>query len=233
MEGQTPTYTGAIRQIPTIHHMELVVYIFEHGIQFHTGRLVLQCSGAVIAFTCPKRFVPGPDTRGCAFSSDGSSGQFVVVWSLSCVRLFATPWMQHTRLPCPSRSPEVCSHSCPLSRWCHPAISPFVVPFSSCPQSFPASGSFPMIWLFTLGSQSIGVSTSVSVLTMNIQCWFPLGLTGLISLLDSLISLVGSLARHNEVLRKQIHATDLYKEAKLLIYCKKYDYQVHWTPAFH
>ena len=116
MEGQTPTYTGAIRQIPTIHHMELVVYIFEHGIQFHTGRLVLQCSGAVIAFTCPKRFVPGPDTRGCAFSSDGSSGQFVVVWSLSCVRLFATPWMQHTRLPCPSRSPEVCSHSCPLSR---------------------------------------------------------------------------------------------------------------------
>ena len=94
MEGQTPTYTGAIRQIPTIHHMELVVYIFEHGIPFHTGRLVLQCSGAVIAFTCPKHFVPGPDTRGCAFSSDGSSGQFVVVWSLSCVRLFATPWIE-------------------------------------------------------------------------------------------------------------------------------------------
>ena len=67
---------------------------------------------------------------------------------------------------------------------------------------------------------------------MNIQGWFLLGLTGLI-LLGSLISLVGSLTGHNEVLRKQIHAIDLYKEAKLLIYCKKYDYQVHWTPAFH
>ena len=64
---------------------------------------------------------------------------------------------------------------------------------------------------------------------MNIRGWFPLGLTGLISLLDSLISLVGSLAGRNEVPRKQIHATDLYKEAKLLIYCKKYDYQVHWV----
>ena len=137
--------------------------------------------------------------------------------------------LQHTRLPCPSLSPEVCSNSCPLSQWCHPTILPFIVPFSSCPQSFPASGSFPMIWLFTSGSQSIGVSISISVLTLKIRGWFPLGLTGLISLLDSLISLVGSLAGRNEVPRKQIHATDLYKEAKLLIYCKKYDYQVHWV----
>ena len=91
MEGQTPTYTGAIRQIPAVHHVELVVYIFECGIPFRTGRLVLQCSGAVVAFTCPRRFVSGPDTRGCAFSSDGSSGQFGVVQSLSRVRLFATP----------------------------------------------------------------------------------------------------------------------------------------------
>ena len=90
--------------------------------------------------------------------------------------------LQHARLPCPSLSPEVCSNSCPLSRWCHPTISSSVVPFSSNLQSFPASGSFPMSWLFALGGQSTGASASV--LPMSIQCWFPLGLTGLISLLS-------------------------------------------------
>ena len=89
---------------------------------------------------------------------------------------------QHTRLPCPSLSPRVCSNSRPLSRWCHPTISSSVTPFSSCPQSFQALGSFLISWLFTLGGQSIGVSASVSVLSMNIQGWFPLGLTDLISL---------------------------------------------------
>ena len=79
-------------------------------------------------------------------------------------------------------SPGACSNSCPLSRWCHPTISSSVAPFSSSPQSFPASGSFPMSWLFASGDQSIGAS--VSVLPMNIQGWFPLGLTGLISLLE-------------------------------------------------
>ena len=73
--------------------------------------------------------------------------------------------LQHARLPCPSLSPGVCSNSCPLSRWCHPTISSSIVPFSSCPQSFPASGSFPMSWLFASGSQSIGASASV--LPMN------------------------------------------------------------------
>ena len=90
--------------------------------------------------------------------------------------------LQHASLPCPSPTPGACSNSCPLSWWCHPTISSSVVPFSSCLQSFPASGSFPMSQFFTSGDQSIGVSASASVLPMNIQDWFPLGLTGLTSL---------------------------------------------------
>ena len=88
--------------------------------------------------------------------------------------------LQHTRLPCPSPVPGTCSNSCPSSQWCHPTISSSVTCFSSCPQSFPASGSFPVSQLFTSGGQSIGASASV--LPMNIQDWFPLGLTGLTSL---------------------------------------------------
>ena len=85
---------------------------------------------------------------------------------------------QHTRLPCPSPTPRVYPNSCPSSRWCHPTISSSVIPFFSCPQSFPASGSFQ--WVSSL--QSIGVSASASVLPMNIQDWFPLGWTRWISL---------------------------------------------------
>ena len=92
--------------------------------------------------------------------------------------------LQHARLPCPSLSPRVCPNSCPLSRWCHPIISSFVIPFSPCLHSFPASGSFPVSWLFTSGSQSIGASATASVLPMNIQGWFPLRLTSLISFLS-------------------------------------------------
>ena len=87
--------------------------------------------------------------------------------------------LQHARLPCPSPSPGVFSNSCPLSQSCHPTISSSVFPFSSCLQSFPASGSFLMSWLFTSGGQSIGAS---AVLPMNIKGWFPFGLTGLTSL---------------------------------------------------
>ena len=87
--------------------------------------------------------------------------------------------LQHTRLPCPSPSPGVCSNACPLSRWCHTTISSSVTPFSSYPQSFPASGSFPLSWLFKSGGQS--TRASASDLPMNVQGWFPLGLTGLIS----------------------------------------------------
>ena len=90
--------------------------------------------------------------------------------------------LQHTRLPCPSLSPRACSNSWPLSWWCHSTISSSVSPFSFCPQSFPALGSFPMSWLSTSGGQSI--RASASVLSTNIQGWFPLGLTGLISMLS-------------------------------------------------
>ena len=84
---------------------------------------------------------------------------------------------QHASLPCPSPAPRAYSNSCPLSQWCHPTISSSVVPFSSRLQSFPALGSFPMNQFFASGGQSIGVSASASVLPMNIQDWFPLGLT--------------------------------------------------------
>ena len=89
---------------------------------------------------------------------------------------------QHSRPPCPSPTPRVYPNPCPLSWWCHPTISSSVFCFSSCPQSFPASGSFQMSQLFTSGGQSIGVSASASVLPMNTQDWFPLGWTGWISL---------------------------------------------------
>ena len=108
---------------------------------------------------------------------------FVVVQSLSRVRFSATPWTAAHQASCPSPSARACTDSRPSSWWCHPAISSSVVPFSSCPQSFPASGSFQMRQLFASGSQSIGASASASVLPMNIRGWFPLGLTGLISFL--------------------------------------------------
>ena len=113
---------------------------------------------------------------------------FIVVIQLpSCVRLFETPW---TAAHQASPSPRDCSHSYPLSQWYHPTISFSVVPFSSCLQSFPASRSFQMSWLFASGGQSIG--TSASLLPTNIQGWFPLGLTGLISLQSKGLSRVFS-----------------------------------------
>ena len=99
--------------------------------------------------------------------------------------------LQHTRLPCPSLSLGACSNSCPLSRWCHPSISS-VISFSSWLQSFPESGFFLMTWLFTSGGQSIGASASASVLPMDVQGWFPLKLTGGISLQSKGLSSVFS-----------------------------------------
>ena len=96
--------------------------------------------------------------------------------------------LQHVRLPCPSTTPRAYSNSCPSSQWCHSTISSSVVPFSSGPPSFPASGSFPVGRFFTSGGQSIGVSASASALPMNIQDWFPLGWTGWISLLSKGLS---------------------------------------------
>ena len=100
--------------------------------------------------------------------------------------------LQHTRPPCSSPTPRDCSNSCSLSRWCHPTISSSVIPFSSCLQSFPASGSFPMSQFFASGGQSIGVSTSTSVLPMNTQDWSPLGWTGWTSLQSKGLSRVFS-----------------------------------------
>ena len=96
--------------------------------------------------------------------------------------------LQHARLPCPSPTPGAYSNSCPSSRWCHPTISSSVIPFSSHLRSFPASGSFPMSQFFTSGGQSIGVSVSALVLPMNVKDWFPLGLTGWISLQSKRLS---------------------------------------------
>ena len=92
--------------------------------------------------------------------------------------------LQHTRLPCPSPTPRACSNSCPSSQWCLPTISSSVVPFSSCLQSFVVSGSFPLSQIFASGGQSIGASASASVPPVNIQDWYPLGLTHFISMLS-------------------------------------------------
>ena len=135
---------------------------------------------------------------------------FVLFFSHSFVSNSLQPYrLQHAWLPCPSLSPGVCSDSCPwspgvcsdscpwLDGWCHPTISSslFCRPFFSCPQCFPASESFPMSQLFALGGQHIGGSDSAPVLPMNIQGWFPLGLTGLISLLSK--GLFNSLLQHH------------------------------------
>ena len=100
--------------------------------------------------------------------------------------------LQHARLPCPSPTPRVCSNPCPLSQWCHPTISSSVIPSSSHLQSFPASGSFQLSQFFTAGGQSTGASASTSVLSLNIQGWFPFGLTGVISLQSKGLSRVFS-----------------------------------------
>ena len=116
--------------------------------------------------------------RGCWLYAESS-----VQFSRSVVSDSLQPHeLQHARPPCPSPTPGVYPNSCPSSQWCHPAISSSVVPFSSCSQSLPASGSFPMSQLFAWGGQSIGVSASASVLPMNTQDWSPLGWTCWISL---------------------------------------------------
>ena len=114
------------------------------------------------------------------------------VQSLSHVWLFATPWTAAARLPCPSPTHGACSNSCTSSLWRHLTISSSVICFSSCLQSFPASGSFQMSQFFASGGQSIGVSASASVLPMNIQQWIPLGSMGLVSLLSKGLSRIFS-----------------------------------------
>ena len=139
--------------------------------------------------------------RMLSFKSTFSLSYFTIIkrlfssFSLSAIRVVAvvvqllvmsnslqSHKLQHSRLPCPSLFPRDCTNSCPLSQWCQTTISSSVFPFSSCPQSFPKSGSFSTSQLFASGSQSIRASVSASVLPMSIQNWFPLGWTGLTSL---------------------------------------------------
>ena len=119
--------------------------------------------------------------------------------------------LPHARPPCPSSVPKACSNPCPSRQWCHPTILTSVVPFSSCLQSFPESGSFPMSQFSASGGQRIGASASASVLPMNIQNWFALGLTGLISLqskgLSSLLQHHSSNALHGCFHKRVFFAT--------------------------
>ena len=114
------------------------------------------------------------------------------VQSPSHVWLFVTPWTAAHQASLSITNSQICSNSCPSSQWCHPAISSWGIPFSSCPQSLPASGSFPMSQLFAWGGQSTGVSASASVLPMNTQDWSPLEWTGWISLQSKGLSRVFS-----------------------------------------
>ena len=117
---------------------------------------------------------------------------------------------QHARLPCPSLSPGVCSNSCPLSQWCHPTISSSVIPFS-CPQSSPASESFLMNQLYMSGRQSTGASASAPVLSMNIQGWFPRGLTVLNSLLSKKGGTLKCLLQHHSMKASILWHSTLFK----------------------
>ena len=128
-------------------------------------------------------------TSSTMLNKSGEGGHPCLVPDLCCCSVtqlcltLRSHGLQHARLPCPSPTPRACSNSCPLSQWCHPTISFSVVPFS-CLQSFPASRSSPVSWLFTSGGQSIGASAQALALPMSIQGWSPLGLTGWISLLS-------------------------------------------------
>ena len=138
------------------------------------------------------------------------SFQFSLVQSLSHVRLFVTPWTHHARPPCPSPTPRVHTDSRPLSWWCHSAISSSVVPFSSCPQSLPASESFPMSQLFAWGGQSMGVSALASFLPKKSQGWSPLEWTGWISLQSKGLSRVFS---NTTVQKHQFFRVQLYSQS--------------------
>ena len=141
-----------------------------------------------------------PGIEPTSLASPALIGEFFTSWATSSVQFSCSVVSdslqphepQHARPPCPSPTPGVYSNPCSLSQWCHPTISSSVIPFSSCPQSLPASRYFPMSQLFSWGGQSIGVSASTSVLPMNTQDWSPLGWTGWISLYPRRLSRVFS-----------------------------------------
>ena len=134
---------------------------------------------------------------------------------LSPVQLFVTPWTAAHQASCRSQTPGAYPNWCPLSEWCHPTISSSVIPFSSCTQFFPASGSFPMSQLFASGGQSIGVSATASVLPMNTQDWSPLGWTGWISLQSKGLSRVFS---NTTVQKHQFFCAQLSSQSNSHIY---------------
>ena len=140
---------------------------------------------------------------------NGGEGR-VSLFSCSVVSDSVTPWTAACQVSLPSPTPGVYSKPCPLSRWCHPTISSSVVRFSSCLQSFPASGSFPMSQFFASGGQSIGVSASALVLTLDIQDWFPSGWTGWISLQTKGLSRVFS---NSTVQKHQFFGTQLSSQS--------------------
>ena len=149
-------------------------------------------------------------TEFCCFLSNLNMNQPSVQFSPSVMSNSLRPHeLQHARPPCPSSTARVHTNSCPSSRWCPPAISSYV-PFSSCPQSLPALGSFPMSQLFTWVGQSIGVSASASVLLMSTQDWSPLGWTGWISLLSKELSSVFS---NTTVQKHQFFSTQLSSQS--------------------
>ena len=154
VESRTQLKWLSIAQLRTAQHVHLL--------------LIILCNGVAIDLGMLKNVLIFATLKICS-----------VQFNCSAVSNSLRPHeLQHARPPCPPPTPRVHSNPCPLSRWCHPTISSSVVPFSSCPQYFPASGSFQMSQLFTSGGQSIGVSASTSVLPMNTQDWSPLGWTG-------------------------------------------------------
>ena len=153
-----------------------------HRLQAH---LLYRCNFELVACSLP--WQKGSNTYICDIQL--SSVQFSRLVVFDSLRLYQ---LQHARLPCPSPTPGVHSDSCPSSQWCHPAISSSVVPVFSCPQSLPASESFPMSQLFTWDGQSTGVSALASFLPKNTQDWSPLGWTGWISLQSKELSRVFS-----------------------------------------
>ena len=164
--------------------------------QLYSEKNLLSCRAA------SSHSIRAPPSGHLALYNWGFCSSSVAQWGLTVGDRHG---LQYTRLPCPSTTPGAYSNLSPSSRWCHPTISSSVVPFSSCLQSFPASGSFPKNQFFESGGQNIGVSASASVLPMNIQGSFPLGLTGLISFQSKGLSRVFS----NTTVQKQFFAAQL------------------------
>ena len=156
------------------------------GYYFYRSKITLPCS---VGVCCTTKWISQMYTHIPSLLSLPPTQPQLLLFSCSVMSNSLQPHgLQHARLPCPSQTPRACSNSCPSIQWCHPTISSSAIPFSSCLQSFPASESFPISPFFTSGDQNI--TASASVLPMNIRNWFPLGLTGWISLQSNGLSRV-------------------------------------------